>query len=52
MAPEGTEMEILVILHTGHGDVRTSYPSEKQAEAIALWKGYVDSGKKATLTTG
>lgn len=45
-------MEILVILHTEHGDVRTSYPSHKQAEAIALWKGYVDGGNKATLTTG
>jgi hypothetical protein len=44
-------MEILVILHTDHGDVRSVYPSHKQAEAIELWKGYVDSGKKATLTT-
>jgi hypothetical protein len=49
--PEGKAMEILVILHTDHGDVRSVYPSHKQAEAIALWKGYVDSGKKATLTT-
>lgn len=45
-------MEILVVLHTEHGDVRSTYPSHKQAEAIELWKAYVDAGKKATLTTG
>lgn len=44
-------MEYLVTLHTAEGDVCTRYPSVMQAAAIALWKGYVDAGKLATLTT-
>lgn len=44
-------MDYLVTLHTTEGNVCTRYPGHMQAEAIALWKGYVDAGKFATLTT-
>jgi len=42
-------METVVILHATTGDIRTSYPASKQADAIALWKDYVASGKRASL---
>ncbi|KPX78382.1 Uncharacterized protein ALO53_03281 [Pseudomonas amygdali pv. photiniae] len=42
-------MELLVILHTAQGDVRTRYPRHKQAQAIAHWQKYAATGKKASL---
>ncbi|RMS41833.1 hypothetical protein ALP66_03906 [Pseudomonas amygdali pv. photiniae] len=42
-------MELLVILHTAQGDVRTRYPRHKQAQAIAHWQEYAATGKKASL---
>lgn len=39
----------VVVLHTEGGDVRSSYPAERQADAIALWCEYVNSGKRASL---
>lgn len=45
--PEGVAS--VVVLHTPEGDVRTSYPAHRQADAIALWQDYAASGKKASL---
>lgn len=39
----------VVVLHTEGGDVRSSYPADKQADAIALWRDYAANGKKASL---
>lgn len=44
--------EIIVILHTNHGDVRTAYPMALKDEAIKQFESYIESGKVATMTYG
>lgn len=43
-------MEYVVTLHTPAGDVRSSFPNDKQPQAIALWQMYIAHGKNASLT--
>lgn len=43
-------MELIVILHTSVGDVRTAYPMSKKADAFAHFDAYLADGKRATLT--
>jgi len=43
-------MEYVVTLHTPTGDVRSSFPSDKQLQAISLWQLYIGHGKNASLT--
>lgn len=42
-------MEFVVTLHSG-SDVVTAFPSDQQANAIALWQRYVADGKRASLS--
>lgn len=43
-------MEYVVTLHATNGPVYTCYPESKMEDAITLWREYIFSGKKATLT--
>lgn len=40
----------MVTLETKTDFIYTSYPASRMEDAIALWKRYVQEGKKATLT--
>jgi len=46
---EGEGVATVVVLHAEGGDVRSCYPADKQAEAVALWQSYAASGKRASL---
>lgn len=42
-------LEYVVTLH-GDNEVVTAYPSDQQAQAMAMWKRYIEHGKFASLT--
>lgn len=44
-------MEIIVILHTESGDVRTAFPVEQSEDAMSRFMGYVFVGKRASMIT-
>ena len=49
---EKINQEIIVILHTKNGDVRTSYPVSMKVEAIEQFDSYIERGKVASMTYG
>jgi hypothetical protein len=49
---EKINQEIIVILHTKNGAVRTAYPVSMKAEAIEQFDSYIKQGKVASMTYG
>lgn len=50
MTATRTTTEVVVILHTVNGDVRTAYPVAMIADALAHFAQYIVDGKRATMT--